>query len=180
MEVANERTPVKNAYTKLYSPTHGSVAYAYESAVAPAPKPKPTTRPAQRPAPVAAPRQQVKPRLSAGCRLSVFVSMVLLSATLLFVVFRYSMVAAEYAKVNELQANIEDVQLRIRSLNVNLECAVNIQQIKDKAQSWGMDYPMASQYVHAGDTLHVDGAAATNTANGEPEGTTPPDNSSGD
>ncbi len=150
MEVANKRQ-THSAYstaTRMYSPTKGSSAYAYaQEAVAPEPK----QAPQKAPRPKALPK--VRSELSLGCRWALLCSVLLLAAASLAVVFRYSDIASQYAVVNQLKSDIESAELRVRELNVKLECAVSIQDAQDAAARFGMTYPTASQYVRAGDAL---------------------------
>lgn len=138
--------------SRVYSPTHGSSAYAYAPA---APKQQPVPRPEQRPEPRRQPRPEPKPRLAAGTRLALLLSVMMLSAVLLMVVLRYNNIAAQYAMVNVLQETITETEQEIRTLNVMLESAVSIQEVQEEAQRWGMSYPEADQYVRTGDALPV-------------------------
>lgn len=151
MEVANKRQS-QSAYssaTRTYSPTKGSSAYAYaQEAAAPQPKRQPP-----QPTPQPKPRSKARPELSAGCKWALLCSVLLLAAASLAVVFRYADIASQYAVVNQLRSDIESAELRVRELNVKLECAVSIQDAQDAAARFGMTYPTASQYVRAGDTL---------------------------
>lgn len=90
----------------------------------------------------------------------------------MFVVSRYSRIAGEYLVVNDLKTKIEETQLRVRTLNVELECAVSIQNVQDAAARLGMTYPQADQYVRVGDALPGNASAgnAAEANNGTAEG----------
>jgi hypothetical protein len=87
-----------------------------------------------------------------------------------------------YADINALNSEIELTNLRINELDVQIECAVTIQDAQKVAEAYGMQYPEKSQYVKIGDPLPFDntvptdagtgGAAATDTP---AEPTTTPD-----
>lgn len=156
MEVRNARQATYATVTRVYSPTHGSSAYAYaQPAVAPQPNEEVRTPDRQAPKPAQMPRQKAKPHLNAGCRMAMMFTIFVLGSVALLAVFRYHTIAEEYAKVHALQKSIEETQLRIRTLNVSLECAVDIQTLQDAAARMGMTYPSASQYVRAGDAVPV-------------------------
>lgn len=150
MEVANKRQ-AHSAYssaTRMYSPTKGSSAYAYaQEAAAPQPKRQPQAAPQPKA------RPKARPELSMGCKWALLCSLLLLAAASLAVVFRYADIASQYAVVNQLKSDIESAELRVKELNVKLECAVGIQDAQDAAVRFGMTYPTASQYVRAGDAL---------------------------
>lgn len=138
--------------TRVYSPTYGTSAYAYAERAAAVPQPvQPERRPEQQQR-VQEKRRQ-KPQLSAGTKAALVFGILLMTCAGLFTIFRYHSIARQYAEVNALHADIENIELRIRELNVALECAVNIEDAKQAAQQSGMTYPAASQYVRVGDTL---------------------------
>ncbi|HWR23426.1 MAG TPA: hypothetical protein VN366_08110 [Feifaniaceae bacterium] len=158
MEVAGNRH--KQAYTasRVYSPTRGANAYAYapaEVAAQPAGQPKAAPKPQRRQKPKA------RPALSAGCKAAMLLGIFTVAAASLFVVFRYARIAGDYLEVNQMKSDMEAAQLRINALNVELECAVSIQNVQDAAARLGMTYPTADQFVRAGDALPGNGAATT-------------------
>ena len=158
-----EQTGRQRAYvnTRVYSPTRGSSAYAYETAAAPqyAPQPQPTPRkqpaqdPQRRPLPQPKRRRKAQPTLSPGSRAALLFSVIVLSGALLFAVMRYYTIVKQHIVVNELQQSIETSGRNIRALNIELECAVSINDVQEAAERMGMTYPDASQYVRAGDAL---------------------------
>ncbi len=147
--------------TRVYSPTHGSAAYAYAQTaevLSPAERPQVQARPKTQPRSRQQAAMRVKPRVSAGTRWAAVASMLALSGALLLVVFRYYNISRQYAVINTLNEDINNTELRIRELNVGLECAVNIQTAQEAASRLGMTYPTSKQYVRAGDALMIDGA----------------------
>lgn len=168
MEVAGKRqTQAAYSASRVYSPTRGANAYAYAPAVAPVEQPY-----APAPQPKKAPRPKQRPVLSIGCRAAMLFGIATVAAACLFVVSRYSRIAGEYLAVNDLKTKIEETQLRVRTLNVELECAVSIQNVQDAAARLNMTYPKADQYVRVGDALPaVAGAGnAAEANNGTAEG----------
>lgn len=131
----------------------GALAYAYQHAAEAQPAKAPLPKEQPRPVEQQKRRRAVKARLSTGCRVSLFAGMLVLSAALLLLLYRYNFITEQYAAVNRLNTSISEAQRRVRALNVTLECAVSIQDAQDAAQSWGMTYPNADQYVRAGDRL---------------------------
>ncbi len=171
MEVAGNRQ-TRTAYTastRIYSPTRGANAYAYAPApapVQPVEQPKVTVKPQQRP------KSQPRPMLSAGCKVTMLFAIFTVAAACLFVVFRYALIAGDYLEVNQIKTDMEAAQLRIRTLNVELECAVSIQNVQEAAARLGMTYPTADQFVRTGDALPVSAGvqAPVNGANTAAEG----------
>ena len=160
MEVANKRHTAYSSATRMYSPTKGSSAYAYaQEAVAPQPQPQP--KPQQKPVEKHATRQKARQEMSLGCRWALLCSILLLAGASVAVVFRYADIATQYAQVNQLKSDIESAKLRVRELNVALECSVSIQDAQDAAKRFHMTYPTASQYVRAGDALVLDQGAGS-------------------
>ncbi len=154
MEVAGNRhtQTAYTASTRVYSPTRGANAYAYAPAAAPV---RPVEQPVVSPKLQQRPRKQPRPALSTGCRIAMLFAIATVAAAALFVVFRYNRIAGEYLEVNQLKTDIEAAELRVRALNVELECAVSIQNVQDAAARLGMTYPTAEQYVCAGDALPI-------------------------
>ena len=170
MEVAGKRQ-TKAAYSasRVYSPTRGANAYAYAPAAAPVEQPH---APAPQPQKAPRPKPKQRPALSMGCRAAMLLGIAAVAAACLFVVSRYSRIAGEYLVVNDLKTKIEETQLRVRTLNVELECAVSLQNVQDAAARLGMTYPKADQYVRVGDALPAVAGAGTaaEANNGTAEG----------
>lgn len=160
MEVAgNRHTRANYAASRIYSPTRGANAYAYAPAAAPV---QPVEQPKVAPKPQQRPVRQPRPVLSTGCKAAMLFAVFTVAAACLLMVFRYARIANEYLEVNQIKTDIEAAQLRVRALNVELECAVSIQNVQEAAARLGMTYPTADQYVRAGDALPV--AAGTQTS----------------
>jgi cell division protein FtsL len=137
--------PVYAPATKIYAPTRGSLAYAPGTAV-PQPQPEPVQRPT-RPQPAGAARTAAVPRFSNVRKAAIVFACLLVAAMFLMVLFRYEKISAQYATVNGLKSQIEETQLRLKALNVQLQCAVSIDDAREAAQNVGMTYPDASQFV---------------------------------
>lgn len=171
MEVGNSKhhTELRSFGRSAYAPTRDSSAYAYESAVQLHPKKKKGAI-------------DVKPQagvyLRPASKAALIISMMIFSGALLAVIFRYYSITREYREVNKLDANIKETRLRISELNIELECAVNIQDAREAALSLGMTYPQSKQYVKVGDALSIPGgrgeaddggAVGDDTGDGEPD-----------
>ncbi len=167
MEVAGNRRRAAYTASRVYSPTRGANAYAYAPAAAPA---QPVEQPKVAPKPQQKPKSKTRPALSAGCKVAMLFAIATVAAASLLVVFRYACIAGDYLEVNQLNSDMEAAQLRINALNVELECAVSIQNVQDAAARLGMTYPTADQFVRAGDALPASGAQSANGAATTAEG----------
>ncbi len=161
MEVAGNRHRAAYTASRVYSPTRGANAYAYAPAAAPA---QPVEQQKTAPKPQQRQKTKARPALSTGCKAAMLFAITVVAAASLFVVFRYARIAGSYLEVNQIKSDMEAAQLRINALNVELECAVSIQNVQDAAARLGMTYPTADQFVRAGDALP--GAGAQTSANG--------------
>ncbi len=165
MEIA-DKSRIRNPYssaTRVYSPSRSSVAYAYEQAI-PLPR-RQEKQDAQH-------RQRLQPKeklLSSGCKWALLLAMAVIAASSLVIVSRFANIAGSYAQINKLKAAINEAELRIRELNVSLECAVSIEDAKEAASRLGMAYPDASQYVRVGEPFDAKTTVQTGGAK-EPEG----------
>ena len=99
-------------------------------------------------------------------RVGIMFSGFLLAAMILFTLFGYEQISRAYADINLLKNEIELTQLRITALDVEIECAVTIQQAQEAAEAAHMRYPTQSQYVKIGSKIPFSGslmpAATTN------------------
>ena len=158
MEVGkrNRSAQVRAASTRVYAPKLGATAYAYaQPAPAPAPeRPKQAPNHTPRPAVKTGPKAKKTP-LTLGFKVASVLCVLLMGVSALTVIAGYENIASEYALVNTLKGDIKDAELRLAELNVDLECAVCIEQAKEAAVRLGMTYPTASQYVRAGEALPV-------------------------
>ncbi len=91
-------------------------------------------------------------------RVGVMFSAFLLAAMILFMLFGYEQITRAYADVNALTDEIELTQLRITALEVEIECAVTIQQAQEAAEAANMRYPTQGQYVKIGERIPFSGA----------------------
>ena len=71
----------------------------------------------------------------------------LLAGMLVFVLSGYERISRAYADVNALNEEIELANLRIVGLDVEIECAVTIQDARQAAENAGMQYPEPEQLV---------------------------------
>ncbi len=137
--------PIHVPATKIYAPTRGSLAYA-PGIPAPQQQPDPV-REQPRPQPMHTARTAAAPRFSTIGKAAIVFSCLLVAAMFLVVLFRYEKISAQYTTVNGLKSQIEETQLRLKALNVQLQCAVSIDDAREAAQNVGMTYPDASQFV---------------------------------
>ena len=81
----------------------------------------------------------------------------------LFTLSGYERISRAYADINALNDECDTTDLRINELNVQIECAVTIQDAQKVAEEYGMKYPDQSQYVRIGDPLPFDNTVPTTT-----------------
>ncbi len=89
-----------------------------------------------------------------------------------FTLTGYERITRAYADINSLNSEMEETRLRINALDVQIECAVTIQDAQRVAEQYGMRYPDKSQYVRVGDALPFNGASL-GTGAGDTDGTAP-------
>ena len=80
-------------------------------------------------------------------RIGMMVCGFLLAGMLLFILSGYERISRAYADVNALNEEIELANLRIIGLDVEIECAVTIQDARQAAENAGMQYPDPEQLV---------------------------------
>lgn len=97
-----------------------------------------------------------KPQMTALGRVGLIISGFLFAGMVLFTLSGYERIARAYADINALNNEIDLTELRINELNVQIECAVTIQDAQQAAESYGMRYPEKGQYVRIGDPLPFD------------------------
>ena len=90
----------------------------------------------------------------------------------LFTLSGYERISRAYADINALNKEIELTELRINELEVQIECAVTIQDAQKVAEAYGMRYPENDQYVRIGDPLPFDNSLPSPT--GSPKADTTP------
>lgn len=103
----------------------------------------------------------VKPQMTSLGRIGLIISGFLFAGMVLFTLSGYERISRAYADVNALNNEIDLTKLRINELDVQIECAVTIQDAQQAAESYGMRYPEKSQYVKIGDTLPFDNSLPT-------------------
>jgi hypothetical protein len=108
-------------------------------------------------------------------RFGLIVSGFLFAGMVLFTLSGYERISRAYADINVLRTEIESTNLRIRELDVQIECAVTIQDAQKIAEAYGMKYPEKNQYVRIGDPLPFDNILPTPTEAPTEDATTEPD-----
>lgn len=116
-------------------------------------------------------RDEVNPLSRVGMILCGF----LFAGMVLFMLTGYERITRAYADINTLNDEIEQTNLRITELDVQIECAVTIQDAQEAAERFGMRYPDPSQYVKSGSYIPV-----TGTFTGAPASTTSAGSAAGD
>lgn len=90
------------------------------------------------------PTSQVK----RSSRIGIIISGFLFAGMVLFTLSGYERISRAYADVNTLNDEIDQTNLRIVGLNVEIECAVTIQQAQDAAKRFNMVFPDTSDSTH--------------------------------
>lgn len=115
-----------------------------------------------------------KPQMTPLGRIGLIISGFLFAGMVLFTLSGYERIARAYADINALNNEIDSTNLRINELDVQIECAVTIQDAQKAAESYGMRYPEKSQYVRIGDPLPFDNTVTSPTQAPTDGGTTSP------
>ena len=113
-----------------------------------------------------------KPEMTALGRIGLIISGFLFAGMVLFTLSGYERISRAYADINALNNEIDLTDLRINELEVQIECAVTIQDAQKVAEAYGMRYPEKSQYVRIGDPLPFDNSLPSPT--GSPAADTTP------
>ena len=112
-------------------------------------------------------------------RIGLIISGFLFAGMVLFTLSGYERISRAYADINALNKEIELTELRINELEVQIECAVTIQDAQKVAEAYGMRYPENDQYVRIGDPLPFDNSLPSPTgspkADMTPQAETTPD-----
>ena len=117
-------------------------------------------------------------------RVGLIISGFLFAGMVLFTLAGYERISRAYADINALNNEKDSTNLRINELDVQIECAVTIQDAQKVAEAYGMRYPEKSQYVRIGDPLPFDNATLPTPENSDaalsdtpqaPEATPEPD-----
>ncbi|MDD4312643.1 MAG: hypothetical protein PHW41_09200 [Eubacteriales bacterium] len=143
----DDRKKGRSPTTKLYLPTQEEQD-AYEARAS---RSRTGTRSASEPG------VRVKnPGISSFGRIGLIISGFLFASMVLFTLSGYERISRAYADINALNSEIDLTDLRINELDVQIECAVTIQDAQKAAESYGMRYPDKKQYVRIGDPLPFD------------------------
>ena len=118
-----------------------------------------------------------KPEMTSLGRIGLLISGFLFAGMVLFTLSGYERISRAYADINALNKEIELTELRINELEVQIECAVTIQDAQTAAESYGMRYPDKGQYVRIGDPLPFDNTTPQPTTSQDGETTTTPETS---
>ena len=102
-----------------------------------------------------------KPEMTSLGRIGLIISGFLFAGMVLFTLSGYERISRAYADINALNNEIDLTDLRINELDVQIECAVTIQDAQKIAEAYGMRYPEKSQYVKIGDPLPFSGGVPT-------------------
>ena len=116
-----------------------------------------------------------KPEMTSLGRVGLIISGFIFAGMVLFTLSGYERISRAYADINALNSEIDLTDLRINELDVQIECAVTIQDAQEVAEAYGMQYPDREQYVRIGDRLPFDNAQPTTGTT--PETTTEPETS---
>ncbi len=99
------------------------------------------------------------PEITSFGRVGLIISGFLFAGMVLFTLAGYERISRAYADINALNDEIELTKLRINELDVQIECAVTIQDAQQIAEAYGMRYPEKSQYIRIGDPLPFSNSA---------------------
>jgi len=111
-------------------------------------------------------RREAAP-VTAVSRIGIMFSGFLFSGMVLFTLTGYERISRAYADINTINSAIEATKLRIKALDVQIECAVTIQDAQTTAESYGMRYPAQSQFVRIGSSIPISGSAPSDIGPGE-------------
>ncbi len=114
-----------------------------------------------------------KPEMTSMGRIGLIISGFLFAGMVLFTLSGYERISRAYADINALNDEIESTDLRINELDVQIECAVTIQEAQKVAEAYGMRYPEKSQYVRIGDPLPFSNEEPSATDSGNTTTETP-------
>ena len=150
----DDRIKGRSPTTRLYIPTQDEKEAAETRA--------PRTRTGSKSAPEPGVRVN-KPEMTSLGRIGLIISGFIFAGMVLFTLSGYERISRAYADINALNDEIDTTDLRINELNVQIECAVTIQDAQKVAEEYGMKYPDQSQYVRIGDPLPFDNTVPTTT-----------------
>ena len=146
--------------TRLYAPTRDTEAYAYDPETGERLEAAPLKA-----TPIAA---RARSELKLSARIGIMFCAFVFAGMLVFVLSGYERISRAYSGINELNDEIEQIRLRINTLEADIECAVTMEQAQAYAESRGMRYPTQSQYLQSGSPIPVTGG--TSPAGDAPDG----------
>ena len=125
-----------------------------------------------------------KPELNPLARIGLILCGFIFAGMVLFTLTGYERISRAYADINALNTETDATKLRINELEVQIECAVTIQDAQKVAEAYGMQYPEKKQYIKIGDPLPFSGSdypatTAEPTVTPAPETTPTPDGAGG-
>ena len=151
MPDSNKRA-ASNHPLRVYAPSRGNLAIQ-EAVPAtrvaePARRPNPAVRPDRRPVEEQRPRSLVQlwRDYKVGPKLAIFCCVFAVAGALLFTVRRYSRISAVQSDINELKAQIEQMEITLDSIDVEYMSGVNINAAHSAAEQAGMVYPRSGNY----------------------------------
>lgn len=169
----DDRKKGRSPTTRLYIPTQEEQeAYEARSAETRSTKPRGGAKSARESG-----VRVNKPESSSLGRIGLIISGFLFAGMVLFTLSGYERISRAYADINALNDEIDTTDLRINELEVQIECAVTIQDAQQVAEAYGMRYPEKSQYVRIGDALPFDNTTPPPTTSPEGGATTEPETS---
>ena len=176
MDIRFDEEPKKgqSPTTRLYTPNKDEEPAEEPRAHRTAGRRKPSSRGAQEPH-----VHVEKPELNPLARIGLILCGFIFSGMVLFTLTGYERITRAYADINSLNDEIDETKLRINELDVQIECAVTIQDAQAVAEEYGMQYPEQDQYVKIGDPLPFSGSDTT-TDTADNDTTTTPDDTTGD
>ncbi len=121
-----------------------------------------------------------KPELNPLARIGLILCGFIFAGMVLFTLTGYERITRAYADINTLNDEIEQTKLRINELDVQIECAVTIQDAQAVAEQYGMQYPEQDQYVKIGDALPFSGNNASLLSGSDPTAETTTDTTNDD
>lgn len=74
----------------------------------------------------------------------------------MFLMIRYADISKAYLEVNNLKNSINVCEQQIKALDVELQCAINMEDARELARQQGMDYPTAGQIMPADEIQGTD------------------------
>ena len=116
-----------------------------------------------------------RPEMTSLGRIGIIISGFLFAGMVLFTLSGYERISRAYADINALNSEIDLTELRINELEVQIECAVTIQDAQKVAEAYGMRYPDKDQYVRVGDALPFDNSLPSPSASSADETTPTPE-----